>query len=234
MHFFIQYPKHLHAQSIGIFKSFSTVSSKEVEVKQHVGRNSLEEIAEEIAEEIDNGMYDSDWDSSDEEDDGIDEKSSGVKGICIKKNTNETLFHDGNHLKQVDQELNKPISPDCLTQRKTSSKPLDESTLNNQESLVREYRAMFVAPDIKKSGVKKLTPLPSKKQKSNLSDFPPVRIPTNNNILTPIAENDYGCDFESDEEGSVGFNDDIDDLLTGLDEIENKRSIEGCTPSWVK
>ena len=93
---------------------------------------------------------------------------------------------------------------------------------------------MFVAPDIKKSGVKKLTPLPSKKQKSNLSDFPPLGIPKNNNILTPIVENNYGSDFESDEKGIVSFNDDIDDLVTGLDEIENKRSIEGCTPSWLK
>ena len=211
---------------------FFTVSSKIVKVEQHVDRSSLEETAEEIAKEIDNGTYDSDWDSSDEEDDGNDEKSNSVTG-SLKKNTNGTLFHDGNHSKEGEQESNKPISPDCPMQRKSSSKPLDKSTLNNQEILERDCRAILVVSDVKKSGVKKLTSLPSEKQQSSLSDFPPLGIPSNNNILTPIAENDYGNDFESDEEGSVSFNDDIDDLLTGLDEIENKRS-KGCTSSWVK
>lgn len=212
-------------------KRFFAVSSKEVKIEQHVDRSSLENIAEEIAEEIDNGTYDSDWDSSGEEDDGNDGKFNGVTGLNIKKSTNGTLFHDGNHLKEVEQESNKPILLDCSTQRNSSSKPLVESTLNNQEILVRDCRAIFVAPDVKKSGVKKLTSPSSEKQQSSLSDFSPLGVPSNNNILTPKAENDYGSDFESDEEESVNFNDDIDDLLTGLGEIENKRSKEGCAPS---
>lgn len=73
-------------------KCFFAVSSKEVKIEQHVDRSSLENIAEEIAEEIDNGTYDSDWDSSGEEDDGNDGKFNGVTGLNIKKSTNGTLF----------------------------------------------------------------------------------------------------------------------------------------------
>ena len=91
-----------------------------------------------------------------------------------------------------------------------------------------------MAADVEKLRVRKLSPLSTGRQQSRLSDLSPLRILSNNNILETKADADYGSDFESDEEESGSFNDDIEDLLTGLDETENKISKKACTLNWVK